>query len=88
MAKNRFNTRASWDDSFKHSGQLMPKSPATKKAHLSPTQLNSLAKLQLEYSSKMNDWERGFIKGLIEKGFKPTPKQIEVYKRICKKVNG
>lgn len=87
MAKNRFNTRASWDSSFKYSGQIMPKYSAPKKQPMTPHQLNKLSEFKAKFNNKMNDWERNFIKSIIVNGVKASPKQKEILKKIFIKVN-
>jgi len=89
MAKNRFNTRASYDSSFKYSGQLMPSesksSILTKKKMAS----NVLAKISSFYKSSvdvMNDWEAGFVKSIIDKGFDLSPKQKNTFMDIFDKI--
>lgn len=90
MAKNRFNTRASWDNSFKYSGQLMPKAPKVstpKKEMMSVGTLANLTSFYKDFNKKMNDWERDFVNNIINKGFKISPKQKETLKKIFIKVN-
>jgi hypothetical protein len=87
MAKNRFNTRASWDTNFKYSGQLSPSSLSPKKQPLSSDQLNRLSEFKAQFNDKMNDWERDFIKNIIVNGVKTSPKQKEILKKIFIKVH-
>ena len=78
MAKNRFNTRASWDTNFKYSGQLMPKAPKVSNLHKEKMTAKTRSNISNFYQNvvdRMNDWEAGFIKSIIEKGFILSPKQ-------------
>ena len=91
MPKDRFNTRASWDTSFKYSGQLMPKAPnvsTPKKEMMSVGTLTNLTSFYKDYNGKMNDWEKDFVNNIINKGFKVSPKQKKILKKIFIKVNG
>lgn len=89
MAKDRFNTRASWDSSFKYSGQMMPKAPKVsipKKEMMSASTLSKLTAFYKDSNSRMNDWERDFVNTIINKGFEISPKQKKILKKIFIKV--
>lgn len=88
MAKNRFNTRASWDDSFKYSGQLMPKSSPSKTPsdkYKSQKEIELLDAVDTMFYKGMNDWEKGFISNLKQSPWKLSPKQKDKVKDIAKK---
>lgn len=88
MAKNRFNTRASWDTSFKYSGQLMPKesksSPSTDK-YKSKREIELLDAVDTMFYKGMNDWEKGFISNLKQSPWKLSDKQKAKVKDIAQK---
>ena len=85
MAKDRFNTRASWDSSFKYSGQLMPKESNVSnppKEKMSSKTRSNISRFYQSSVDKMNDWEAGFVKSIVDKGFVLSPKQKETFKKI------
>jgi len=87
MPKDRFNTRASWDTSFKYSGQLMPKvsksSPESK--YKSKKEIELLEAVGTMFYKGMNDWEKGFINNLRQSPWMLSPKQKAKVKDIAKK---
>ena len=93
MPKDRFNTRASWDTSFKYSGQLMPKdSRFTPKSKSSPEskykskkEIELLDAVDTMFYKGMNDWEKGFINNLRQSPWMLSPKQKAKVKDIAKK---
>ena len=91
MAKDRFNTRASWDSSFKYSGQMMPLSPkltnTPPKKRMTDNVLNKITSFYKNSIDVMNDWEAGFVKSIIDKGFELSPKQKETFKNIWLKID-
>ena len=83
MAKNRFNTRASWDTNFRYSGQLGPSSPSSNIRTPRVSKIVNIAKK--DYFHKMNDWEKGFISNLDSTNFTLSDKQLNKVKDIIKK---
>ena len=90
MAKDRFNTRASYDSSFKYSGQLMPLPPkptnTPPKKKMSDNVLHNITSFYKSSVDLMNDWEAGFVKSIIDKGFDLSPKQKNTFKDIFVKI--
>jgi len=61
MAKDRFKTRASYDTNFKYGG--LEYTPSTKRT-VTSKQVSIMK--QLYYSSKLNNWEKNFVKNCMK----------------------
>ena len=81
MAKNRFNTRASWDTEFKYG---ISESSQGKNRSITEEQIRFMKDL---YSlSNLTQWERDFIKSLLRFD-NLSQKQLDTLKNIYIKRN-
>lgn len=86
MPKDRFNTRASWDTSFKYSGQLMPKSKSSSK-YRTKQQQDFVDAISSIWNSKMNDWESNFVTNIRFSPWTISNKQWKKLTDINEKYN-
>lgn len=91
MAKNRFNTRASWDSSFRNTGQIMPRySPPKNKSKKIPKyktkgQIEKIDFINTLFYSKMNEWEQTFINSVTQVPFRLSEKQEAILNKMAQK---
>ena len=86
MAKDRFKTRASWDPSFKYTGQTLTISPP-KRELLSGEQRHIISEM-LQNKKYLNDWETKFLRDILIKNFKLSIKQKNKVRDIFYKIAG